>query len=88
MYVHHRLEGSSDVHQAERNLSIHEHSPWCCKSCLFPVIRVYHDLIITRKTIQHGNLLGPHHLLQDIVHFRKRLVILEGHFVQILEVYT
>ena len=87
-YIHHPIESIFRVHQTKRHLGIHERPPWCRKSHLFPVIQVDHDSIITQKTIQHEHLLGPHYFLQDIVHFREWVVVLEGHFVQFSKIHT
>jgi hypothetical protein len=61
--VHFPLKSGSGVHQAKRHLGIHEHPPKSRERHFLFVIWVDHDLVIPQKTIQHGHLLGPHHIL-------------------------
>jgi hypothetical protein len=55
---------------------IHECPPWGGECCFFFVFFTYCYLVITRVSIQQGNLVGTYYPLQNMVHLGQGVVFL------------
>jgi hypothetical protein len=86
--VHGSFEGFSCIHQSKGNFGIHECAPRSFEGCLFSVFRKDKYLIVSEKTINHGNLGCTCYPLQYVFHLWQRVIVLLRDSVQILEIDT
>jgi hypothetical protein len=74
--VHGSLEGFTCVHQSKWNFGIHECAPRSGECSLFSIFRKDGDLIVAKKSINHGNHRCTCHPLQHVFHLWQRVFVL------------
>ncbi len=75
--VNFSLKYSSCIHKTKGNFYIHKSPRRCGKSYFVLIITMNQNLFVSWETIQQRNSTWTNCFLQDVIHFRQRVVVLE-----------
>jgi hypothetical protein len=86
--VHGSLKIFSYIHQSKGNFGIHKCAPRGGEGHLLSIFRENKDLIVAKKSINHGNLQCTYYPLQYMFHLWQRVIILLSAPVQVSKIDT
>lgn len=81
---HHLLKCSPNIFEAERELFVHECTPWTDKICLFLIGRRNVNLVVTRKIVYKGKHFAPSTFINDLINEGSGVVILRTSMIEIM----